>query len=149
MARRADPGKHPRVGTPAFEEVWRNRRFREVAPNEEARKQKVLEKQKRWRLKKKQKDRAAELDVGLDSGLDAGLDVLDELDMLDMLDLELGVEPQKPQAIGSQILARIDYAFERLRYVTFQAFTHTTMERSSPSACRAPCGMDVRCITLC
>jgi hypothetical protein len=108
MARRADPGKHPRVRTPAFEEVWRNRRFREVAPNEEARKQnlnlKVLEKQKRWRLKKKQKDCAAELDVGLDSGLDAGLDELDksdESDVLDMLDLELGVEPQKPQAIDS------------------------------------------------
>jgi hypothetical protein len=112
MARLADPKQHPRVGTPAFEELWRDRGFREVAPNEEARKQKVLEKQKRWRLKKKEKDR-----------LDAGLDELDEsdvLDVLDILDLELRVEPQKPQAIDSQILARIDYAFERLRYATFQ-----------------------------
>ena len=43
-----------------------------------------------------------------------------KLDELDVLDLELRVEPQKAQAIDSQILARIEYALDRLRYVTFQ-----------------------------
>ena len=74
MARHAEPGEHPRLGTPAFEEVRRNRGFRDVAPNEGARKQKVLEKQRRWRLKKKEKHIAARLDAGLDE-LDMDLDM--------------------------------------------------------------------------
>jgi len=130
MAKQADPD-HPRVGTPAFEEIWTNRKFREVAPNEEARKQKAREKRRRWRLKKKEEDRAARLDAGpldaefeLGAGLGTGLGELDmeldEMDELGLLDFEFRVEQEKPQAIDSHTFARIEFAFERLRYVTFQ-----------------------------
>jgi len=125
MATQADPD-HPRVGTPAFEEIWTNRGFREVAPNEEVRKQKGREKRRRWRLKKKEEDHVARLDAGpldaeLNFDLGAGMDELDmELDELGLLDFEFRVEQQKPQAIDSHIFARIEFAFERFRYVTFQ-----------------------------
>jgi hypothetical protein len=36
------------------------------------------------------------------------------------IDFEFRVEQEKPQAIDSHIFARIEFAFERLRYVTFQ-----------------------------
>jgi hypothetical protein len=106
-ARKTNRGNHPRIGTRAFEEIARQRGFREVALSEDVRKQKEIARKRKWRLKKKtQKDADSEIK------LDVEMDV-----ELDMLDVELGVEQQKPQAIDSQILSRIQFAFECLRYV--------------------------------
>jgi hypothetical protein len=99
-ARKTNRGNHPRIGTRAFEEIARQRGFREVALSEDVRKQKEIARKRKWRLKKKtQKDADSEIKLHVE------------------MDVELGVEQQKPQAIDSQILSRIQFAFECLRYV--------------------------------
>jgi hypothetical protein len=83
-------GNHPRIGTQAFAEIVRQRGFREVAPSETVRKQKDIARKRKWRLKKKEEK---------------------------ALDVDLDAEQQNPQTIDSKILARIEFAFERLRHV--------------------------------
>ena len=102
MARKTDEqrGNHPRIGTQAFAEITRQRGFREVAPSEAVRKQKEMARKRKWRSKRKE-EKALEMDLDLDLGL--GLD--------------LDVEQQNLQTIDSKILARIEFAFKRLRYV--------------------------------
>jgi hypothetical protein len=96
MARKTDErrGNHPRIGTQAFAEIARQRGFREVAPNEVVRKQKEIARKRKWRSKRKE-EKTSEMD----------------------LDVDLDVEQQNPQTIDSKILARIEFAFERLKYV--------------------------------
>ena len=105
MARKTDErrGNHPRIGTQAFAEITRQRGFREVAPSEAMRKQKEIARKRKWRSKRKD-EKASERD----------------------LDMDLDVEQQNSQTIDSKILARIEFAFERLRYVISQKLLRIT-----------------------
>jgi hypothetical protein len=109
MARKSESeerGNHPRIGTPAFVKIAKQRGFREVASSKELQKLKETARKRKWRLKRK-KENATE--TKLNNPLD-----------LDSLEVELSMEQQMPRAIDSKILARIETAFERLRYVTTQ-----------------------------
>jgi hypothetical protein len=105
MARKSkiERGNHPGIGTPAFAKIAKQRGFREVAPTKELQKEKETARKRKW-ISKRKKANAAE--AKLDDPLD-----------LDSLGVELNMEQQKPQAIDSKILDRIEIAFERLRYV--------------------------------
>jgi len=106
-------GNHPRIGTQAFAYIARERGFREVAPSEDLRKQKETARKKKWILKRRKENAERKLDV---HELDTHLLDMELLDM-ESLDVELSVEQQKLQGIDSKILARIEFAFEHLRYV--------------------------------
>lgn len=105
MAHKTDErrGNHPRIGTQAFAEIARQRGFREVAPSEAVRKQKEIARKRKWRSKGNE-EKASDMD----------------------LDVDLDVDQHNPQTIDSKILARVEFAFERLRYVISQKLLRIT-----------------------